>query len=314
MDVGAPQLYGFSGSLLAVLNACLVNGYGSKLPSGWTKPLPDTSSYGTFKQISGSQISFFLNDSGVGTGGQKESWLTGWETITAIDTGKVTGSGQFPTVAQLAIGPGAVVARKSNTADSSSIRVWTMFADASTCYLFMQSGDVVGTYTALTMGDIYSFSTGSDTWKALVIGRQLENQAVNNYENIGVNSLLGTAAAGHFMARTYTGAGASILLSKHGDGGKSGDPLIMAGSVQYPNATDKGIYLSPTFIGEGTSGTIRGVMRGLWFVCHANTTLNDGQIISGSGDFAGKTFVVVRNIGLNNSLCAIETSNTVLTN
>jgi hypothetical protein len=39
LDVGAPVLNEASNTLVAVLDACLVNGYGAKASSGWTKSL-----------------------------------------------------------------------------------------------------------------------------------------------------------------------------------------------------------------------------------------------------------------------------------
>jgi hypothetical protein len=40
-DAGAPVLTSTAGSLIDVLDACLVSGYGSKAPLGWTKPFSD---------------------------------------------------------------------------------------------------------------------------------------------------------------------------------------------------------------------------------------------------------------------------------
>lgn len=42
-DSGAPIMNGTQGSLVNVLDAILVNGYGSKSPAGWTKPFSGTS-------------------------------------------------------------------------------------------------------------------------------------------------------------------------------------------------------------------------------------------------------------------------------
>ena len=78
-DVQGPGfLNGTTGSLIAILNACLVNGYGTgsyyKAPVGWTKPLPDVSSsvgslpiLACYQQGTGSQFTLFVNDSGANT-------------------------------------------------------------------------------------------------------------------------------------------------------------------------------------------------------------------------------------------------------
>ena len=59
-DIGGPGLLtGVTGSLINILNACLVNGYTSKSAAGWTKPFADISAsagslpyYACFKQAS----------------------------------------------------------------------------------------------------------------------------------------------------------------------------------------------------------------------------------------------------------------------
>lgn len=42
-DAGAPVLSNSNGSLIAVLKACLVDGYSSKASAGWTAPFTGTS-------------------------------------------------------------------------------------------------------------------------------------------------------------------------------------------------------------------------------------------------------------------------------
>jgi len=84
LDSSAPQLTGAAGSLIAILDACLVNGYGSKSPAGWTK------------EYSGTNVASYRNPT---TGGRNGVYLDvkdtnatyytcrGYETMTAIDTG-----------------------------------------------------------------------------------------------------------------------------------------------------------------------------------------------------------------------------------
>ena len=44
-DAGAPLLTNSNGSLIAVLKACLVDGYGSKASAGWTAPFLRTAAH-----------------------------------------------------------------------------------------------------------------------------------------------------------------------------------------------------------------------------------------------------------------------------
>lgn len=60
-DASAPQLYGTSGSLNAVLKAVLINGYGSTLPIGWTLPF-DSGNVSVFRPAAGVRPFVRIND------------------------------------------------------------------------------------------------------------------------------------------------------------------------------------------------------------------------------------------------------------
>lgn len=319
-DSGAPTLSGLSGSLLTVLDAVLVNGYGSKSPAGWTKPLPNTGSYGLYRQGSGSMYYMFVYESGSAIGA--EAFVTGWDSITAITNGAVTGSNPFPTNSQLNLGSGiaggagAVIIRKSSVPTSTS-RTWIIFADARTVYIFIKTTDVaINNYYAFAFGDFYSLRSGSsDTSNCLIIGRSTLSssvQSVDRLDNLSTANI-SSALLGHFAAHTFNGSGGSITLSKHGDGIKGTTSGFLNGNVPYLNGVDNGLYLSPVWIVEASNLNIRGRMRGFWHVCHASSSFTDGQVFTGSVDFPGRTFQSVTP-GATNSSYFIETSDTLETN
>src|SRR5690349_16189318 len=136
-DSSAPVLTGQVGKLTDLLNACLVTGYGSKSAAGWTRAFNGTNQR-TFRNSAddGTGYYVYVDDAGPGAAGAREARARGYITQTALDTG----TGQFPTSALLAIGTGAVVWRKSNTADSTA-RAWTLIADSTVFYLFVETGD-----------------------------------------------------------------------------------------------------------------------------------------------------------------------------
>ncbi|NDU90166.1 MAG: hypothetical protein G3I08_09885, partial [Ferrovum sp.] len=109
-DASAPVMTGVSGSLVTVLDACLVNGYGTKSGAGWTIAYTGTNER-VYKMspTAGTGNSLFVNDAGPSVPNEAE--MTGFE----APTGLGTGSGQFPTAPQISIGIGAVVCRKSAT-------------------------------------------------------------------------------------------------------------------------------------------------------------------------------------------------------
>jgi len=325
-DNGHPVLTsGTSGSLLSLLNSCLITGYGSKPGAGWTKTgslgvnsgLPDSASCGILCMPTGSQATLFIIDNAPGAGGLREARATGFDYVNSFTASyvnsSVTGSNQFPTLTQLAVGNGAVVIRKS-TDISSTERQWIMFADSSSMYLFINPLDTAGVYGgAFAFGDIYSLRSGSTApYKAMIAGRIAE-AAANTATNDRLDQLnvLGTVTTGHFLQRSFSGTGIGITIGKHGDGVK-GSTSLLIGVTQYPNAADNGLYISPVWIHDANF-TLQGTMRGFYHTLHAVGSFSDGQMFNGAGDYAGRTFYMVKQSS-NSGVYLIETSATVQTN
>lgn len=317
-DSGSPVLTGDSGSLIDLLDACLVNGYASKTAVGWTKPIANSTNphAGCWKQPSGSKFILYVNDSApnlASTSGTREAWATGWETISNITTPVGTGSGQFPLPAQQ-LTTGHVMVRKSNT-NTSVRREWVMYADDRTFYLFTATGDIASTYTGLFFGDFYSLKTdSSDVYKCMIHSRYTEASSTSTGDLVDEqNAINNNAANGFFTARTVGGAGGSIITNKimcfYGFAGNS--PL--AGTIQTPNSADNSLYITPLYVSEAGSNILRGRLRGMYGLWHTVASFGDGQTFSGGNEYAGKTFQIVKQ-GYNVGMWAIEISNTVETN
>jgi len=330
-DIGHPVLTGgTSGSLLAVLNACLITGYGSKPGAGWTKTgsigpaaglaIPDSGSCGIFVQPTGSQATMFMSDCGSG-GGLQNARMSGYDYITQFTASSfnITGSNPFPTVAQnpLNTGVNAVGIRKSATINSIE-RAWIIFADSSSMYGFINSGDSPGVYIGFAFGDIYSIKSGSvDTSKCVIIGRSSEgNSYAGGNDTLDALTLVNAATSTHYMQRSFSGAAVSITCGKHGDANK-GSSAYLLGITQFPNSVDNSLWVSPVWVHENTTSTIRGRMRGFYHILHPTTNFVDGQIfVCNTGTFAGKTFQIVKAGNANNqgTVFCMEISNTVETN
>jgi hypothetical protein len=312
-DVSGPgALTGATGILLALLDACLVNGYTGKTAAGWTKPFANASSIGCYKQGAGAGLGIVINDAGPnGTSTFKEAWATGWEVVAGVGSPVGTGTGQFPTPAQLGT-TGQVVIRKSTTADSTA-RQWELFADASTFYLFVQTGDTSTMYYAFGFGDFYSLNSTNDAYRVFISGGSTANSAtVTNY-GMDITSSLNAAVVGMYCPRAFGGTGTSVALGKHGDTAKANASATLLGGVATPNGSDASFYLSPVWITESANSNIRGQARGFYHLLHAIAGFTDGQTFNGAGAFAGKTFQVIKESG-NLGMFCIETSNTVQTN
>src|SRR5574342_915592 len=133
-DASAPVLTGQVGSLISLLDACLVTGYGVKPGAGWSKPYTGTNKAAFQNGFGSVQMLLRVDDNGPVTA--REARITGYETMSDVDTGV----NPFPTAAQGVGGIAMLVARKSATADATG-RDWIIVADERTMYAFVQTGD-----------------------------------------------------------------------------------------------------------------------------------------------------------------------------
>lgn len=302
-DASAPTLNGTTGSLVTVLDAILVNGYGAKAAAGWAKSYSGASK-AAYRPAAGTRFYMRIQDDGPGAGTYKEARMVGFETMSDVDTG----TGRFPS------GATNLFIRKSATADATA-RAWVAYADGRTLYFFALTGDTANNYKACHFGDIYSVAPG-DAYQCLVIGRPAEN--TGTYGELMDTEYPSSAAAGHFMARSYGGGGSAITVSKHGDNGKSGTAGYPTGALPGPNPQDGAYYLSPFWVCEASSASVRGRMRGMHHYCHLPASASDGATFGGAGDWAGKTFQIVKGVGYSGGgtlvPAAMETSDTLETN
>lgn len=356
-DFSAPQLSGQVGTLLAVLDACLVNGFGANtitsltqsggvatattnVPhqftgspkvlvagaassdynvettititgassftypvnpaapgtaggsptckiagSGWTKPFADGTYVAAYKQPAGSN-GFYLrvddNSSATIARGQA------YETMTNVSSGLTP----FPTSGQLA---GGVHIVKSDVA-SSATRPWMLVCNGPFFALFI-AHDNNATWTngnGTAFGDIKTYKAGgADPYGTVLIGNISATYTSNALQQL--SSSIGAATAGHWMARSYSGIGGSITVSKTSDYAKSQNAAATGvGGIPYPSAIDGGLYVTPLWLSELTPTLApRGELPGLWNPLHARPLANGDIWTPSSGSLVGKTFEVV---------------------
>lgn len=286
-DAGAPVLTGQVGTLVALLDACLVNGYGAKAAAGWTKHFA-AANRGVYRPAAGPRHYLQVDDDGtIATAAAREARLLGFETMTALDTG----TQRFPDSTT------AACCRKSNTADATA-RPWILVADDRTFYLWITTGDNGAQRYSCGFGEFYSYLAG-DTAKTIILYRP-QNNATATVDPLGLVSLnAATATAGHTCPRGYTGLGAPVNMSKHQDAAKSGASTIPGvGIVPFPNPTDGGLYMCPFSLHDPTVGgvnVLRGRLRGHFAPLHPVTFANDGDTFSGAvgSEYAGRNFEVI---------------------
>jgi hypothetical protein len=296
---------------LSVSGATMTGGSGSdtKAGAGWTKPY-GTNPQAVYRQPAGCRFYLQVDDSGPGAGGAREARSFGFEAMTAYNVG----SGQFPTVAQIAAG---CVIRKSSTLDNVA-RPWIAFADDRTFYLFTLSGDTALNYHGFSFGDFHSLLPG-DAYKCLIMSGTTESSGSVTASQFGqiVPCQLGNFP-GHYLPRNYSGFGGSTNFLKAGDYSLTAGSNYLVGVVGFPNS-DGGLYLAPLRIADGSSpgasvaGTayLRGRLRGMFQICHPFTAFADGDVISGTGGYSGRTFQVVKfvhSLATGQAFAAIETT------
>jgi len=304
-DASAPVLSGTVGSMIAVLDACLVNGYGSKAAAGWTVNLAGTNRK-SWKAPAGNRFVLDVNDNGVESGAAKETLWTGWVTLTAFGSSGYsgdTGTGVFP---NFALSPGATWTgfngRKSTTADATA-RAWLLLADDRTVIMCVATGDTAGKYCANYFGDVYSIKTG-DTHNGANVGGGLNSATVGGLHGDGFQTSFAINCSRAVQQADPDGTNNPANIS-----------LLGLGQQQAQNATsypltgsyDARLYPFRYHVSRQSSGFLRGWLRGCWALMNAGTGVNDGDTFAGTGELAGRQFLVVKQLS-NGVVLALETT------
>ena len=304
-DPGAPVLSNPSaGSLIGVLDACLVDGYTGKTGAGWTKAFSGTK-LAAYRQGAGSMCYLRVDD---GTGSFKVK-MRGYESMTDVNTG----TGEFPTTTQLANGVYAAIGIAATAAN----KPWIVVADNKRFYLWVGVSltTAVDISTSTTwqalffFGDIISFRPG-DTYCCQIMG---SDSTSNGTERFGVAVALNSVIAGSFIARDAAQAAGAVNNGKHFDyyGASLSTTMGSTACAAYPDPITGGINLSRIPVSNGaTVKGIRGRLPGVFAPLNALPG-NNGDTFSGVGDLAGRTFILL-DCGNLTTRCrvALETSDT----
>lgn len=304
-DASAPVLTGQVGSLVALLDAVLVNGYGAKAGAGWTLANTGTNKR-DYKQGTGSN-GFYMSVNDAAPNNAQEAQVFGYETMSALGVG----TQPFPTTSQSSFGN---ICRKSASADATA-RKWYCIADATMVYLFVDTGDNTNVSYTFAWGDFFSYMSG-DTHNTLSIGRTAQGASGTGQDVLGtvgsfggngstfLTSFVTSFGGGHYLDRHWNGLGGAQQFVKFSSAlctspvGGSNSPCA------YPNGPDGSLQLAPVWIGH--SGSVRGYMKGLWAPLHYQPC-GHGDQFSGTGNMSGKSFIA---LNIANGQVIVETSNT----
>jgi hypothetical protein len=286
-DASAPVLSGTIGTLITVLDACLVNGYGSQAAAGWTKAYSGTNLAAYRMDTTSPSTGMYLRVDDTGT---TTARIRGYQTMSDINTGTFT----FPTDVQIA---GGLYLRKSAAA-SAVARPWMVIADNRAFYMFVFSSQTVYGATSsddsgIFFGDIITNET-TDGYECVLIG-STSTAATGATQYLGTIATSYTAAVAHYIARQYTGLGSSWPITKvriAPTGTTAGAAMGTAVASAFPDAITGGINLFAIEVMEATS-TYRGVMPGMYEPYGGTNVGNIFDTFNGAGSLAGQTFILV---------------------
>ena len=327
-DAGAPTLSGTAGTAVAVLDACLVNGYGSKAAAGWSI-LYTSLNQRTYQSGNNTACPSVLQILDTNT---TQFTAVGGTSATS-NTFQSGIPNPFPTASQQ---PSGIYGTKSNTA-SSAARPWFVIADNRTFYLLVDvTSDLSAGYIAFYYGEMYSYRAASgliDTSR-LIIGGSFQNYTTSSSLARVTGSTNGTAVdtVPEYMYQSVFNVGPPINIRKIADSAKSnmavnvgtwhvtGAPIISNGfsALPFPTVGDAAMYMSPSWINEPISGAIRGHLRGIQYPLHIQP-LSNLDTFTAVGSLAGRTYKAFNCSGGNpgNILVGqlfVETSATLDTN
>jgi len=302
-DASAPVLTGQAGSMIALLDACLVNGYGAKAAAGWTKPFTGTNLAAYRMGTGGTARRMYLRVDDTAT---QSARVRGFDEMTDINTG----TEPFPTVAQFA-DPGLWL-HKSDTV-SAAAREWLVMATPHTALVLVRAAS----------GAMSSPSPGTTSFGALLFG-QYSSYVASFAHNViligGVDVQIsqgcsfgmvkhegGTLAAlqGHFVPRSHIDVAGAVNVTKEYSHAPRRASLPAAagvlGGLQTPSPVDGKLAMSRMQVWAPASPwAVIGHLDGVW-VPHAQGYVgNPLDTIAGSGSQTGRTLLAIDAPGADN--------------
>lgn len=306
-DSGAPSLTYAAGSFIAMLDACLRTGYGSKAGAGWTKPYTGAN-IAVFRQGAGGN-GRYIRVWNARTGDDPATYcmtanVRGYEAMTAVSTG----TNPFPTTTQSnsngllvrvacsspSYPTGWIVRATSNWFD---VLVFTGFTPPRGA----NSAPVADSY--LSFGAFPSLKSG-DTYNDFILAEA--NDSYHCYPHVGFSSTYLAYVSRNDLG--VVGAKAAVLVplsgcreNMMGTGGPSDFP--------YPNRVNNSVDLFQYAL--HSEGYFRGVLPGVWGSAHGVTAIGFGNTFSGIAPVAGRTFeVIAASVASTDIGMILETSDT----
>lgn len=272
---GAPESRYLAGSIIGILDACLIDGFGDQAPQGgWEKVFSGTNkaAYRSL-DVDGTRLYLRVDDTPLG-----HARIVGYETMSDVDTG----TGPFPTAAQFSGGMYI-----SNSGDTNfDPRKWTLFADNRAIYFYAVRDSPFYDYgyqQAFFFGDIIN-NNPDDAYQCAIIGQATSTEASRLH-------VLGAFVSGNtssYIARDYTQLGESVLCTRltnriHSYIGQLGEA--------YPSPIDGKLKVFPISCFD-TGDVLRGEMPGQYSPSITYGSVAHGTLIDNVRDYPERTFFI----------------------
>lgn len=283
-DASAPTLNGTVGSLITLLDACLVNGYGSKTAAGWTKEYSGTNLAAYRMSTVSPATGMYLRVDDTGT---TTARVLGYETMSDVNTG----TNRFPLESQVS---GGSYIWKSVSANSTA-RPWAMVACERSFYLFTLTNKTTldasyDNYSCqVFFGDIVT-RKATDGYQCMIIA---PTGAINNDNQMLAGC--GVPISWHYIARPYTGLGTSTQVGKCRclPAGYNNQSVGLTETGVFPDAVSQTLILGKVMVSE-SNVIMRGFMPGMYDPVGGRNAYAGGfDIVQGQGNTSGTTFVVL---------------------
>lgn len=294
-DPSAPQLSGQAGSLVALLDAVLVNGYGTgadtKPGAGWTLAFSAANKRAyRINPVLFSGAYFRVDDSNSIAGGNaRTAYVRAFEQMTDIDTG-INGA---PTVARSANGDNWT----KSIALSAVARAWVVIATAKWFYLFVDvagqglefaAANFAGDVDSYVPGDRYAFCVTS----GLIAEPHTGGSLVPSYALFATTYMYEAVPGfrGAYILRAASGlVGARGLtpgLPRTTSAGISSNSSFGGGGGAYPSMINGGLFAEEVLLREEPNA-----FRGRYPNCYAPLhprPFNDMRRLVGLSGFEGR--------------------------
>lgn len=258
-----------------------------KAAAGWQLAYTGTNTR-SYRARFGARMSLGVDDSALAY----NTRVRGFETMTAAGVAVGSGTGPFPTDAQVS---GGLFAQKTD--NTAGTRAWQAYADDRTLYMSCDVNNG-GQHNQWGFGDFVSYKSG-DAYNAFICGKTSSvTSAAGNQLGI-LTSGFDATVAGWYVPRPYSQAGSSQVVGCKGDLARASQPFNGYGATPnsdvqaWPSTIDGSVHLARLMLQEPSG--IRGHFRGMWQCCHIWTTMNGAGVayydtFAGSGSISSRTF------------------------